>query len=140
MSQDDSLHLLRECGWGVIAVVEESSDNAVPVAVPTAYTVDGERLYLTMTTGRKREALRGNPHLCLTVADVRAFGRWRSVAVMGRARWLEDPTERARAIAAFTATSRPPGFVLTERDAARLGRAELLQLEVDELHGWAEGV
>lgn len=139
MSRDDSLRLLRECGWGVVAVVEDSEQGIVPVAVPVAYALEGERLYLTMTEGRKLRALRANPRLCLTVADVASLARWRSVAVIGRAVWLTDEADRAAAIAAFAAPDRPAGFILGAEDLARFARASLVRVEIDELHGYVSG-
>jgi nitroimidazol reductase NimA-like FMN-containing flavoprotein (pyridoxamine 5'-phosphate oxidase superfamily) len=139
MSPSDSLRLLRECGWGVLAVAEESDQGARPVAVPVAYALEGEWLYLTMTEGRKVRALRANPRLCLTVADVASLARWRSVAVIGRAAWLTGEAERAAAIAAFAAADRPAGFTLDADDLARFAGAELVRVEVDELHGWESG-
>ena len=139
MTRDDSLRLLRECGWGVLAVVEELEDGAVPVAVPVAYALDGEQLYFTMTEGRKLRALRTNPWLCLTVADVTSLACWRSVAVIGRAVWLTDQAERAAAIAAFAASDRPAGFILDAADLARFARASLVRVEIDQLHGFVSG-
>lgn len=131
--------MLRAQGWATLAVAERDEGGATPVAVPTTYAVAGERLFLTMTDGRKRRALARNPRLCLTVADVRSLGAWRSVQVIGRARWLDDPADRAPAIDAFVAPERPDGFRLTDADRAHLAASLLLELEIVELHGYASG-
>lgn len=132
--------LLREIGWGVLTVVEqEGRGRAVPIGVPVAYGHDGEALFLAMAPGRKRSALERHPYLCLTVTDVRAFDCWRSVMVIGRARWLADHRERARAVAAFVSQPRFDGRRLTRRDASRLVRSRLLVVEPDELRGFACG-
>ena len=139
MTTAECIRLLRETGWGVLCVAEHTVDAAVPVGVPTAYAFDGERVYLAMSDGRKLRALDGNPHLCLTVTDVRSLDRWRSVAVIGRPRWLADDDERTRAVAAFTEQLRPRGQRLTNRDAERLTNARVLTLQIDELRGFACG-
>lgn len=139
MTTEECIRLLRETGWGVLCVAEHTADAAVPVGVPTAYAYDGERVYLAMADGRKLRALDGNPHLCLTVTDVRSLDHWRSVAVIGRPRWLADDDERARAVAAFTEQLRPRGQRLTSRDAQRLTNARVLTLQIDELRGFASG-
>lgn len=137
LSRDDCVAVLREIGWGVLAVAEREHDGAVPIGVPTAYAHDGEHLYIAMVDGRKRRALERNPHVCLTVADVRSLEEWRSVMVVGVPRWLTADDERARAIAAFTAQPRASGQQLSASDAARLTDAELMLVEVAELRGFA---
>ncbi|HVX38552.1 MAG TPA: pyridoxamine 5'-phosphate oxidase family protein [Gemmatimonadaceae bacterium] len=136
LSREECIAVLREIGWGVLAVAERGSSEAVPIGVPTAYAHDGENLYVAMVEGRKRRALELNPHVCLTVADVRSLRQWRSVMVIGVPRWLTSDTERARAVAAFTVQPRAPGHELSPRDAVQLGASELMRLEVRELRGF----
>jgi len=139
MMPEACARLLREIGWGVLAVAEHGRDGAVPVGVPTAYAFDGDRLYLAMATGRKQRALEQNPSVCLTVTDVRSLTEWRSVVVIGRPRWITAPSERSRVIATFAAQARPHEEPLSGRDIARLVGARLLALETQELHGFASG-
>ena len=131
--------LLREVGWGILAVVEREGDSAVPVGVPTAYAYDGERIYIAMAEGRKLRALERNPHLCLTVTNVRSRDEWRSVAVIGRACWITDEPERAAAIAAFLIQPRRDGR-LGHDDVTRLDHGRLLTVDVNELNGYARVV
>jgi DNA-binding MarR family transcriptional regulator/nitroimidazol reductase NimA-like FMN-containing flavoprotein (pyridoxamine 5'-phosphate oxidase superfamily) len=131
--------LLREGGWGVIAVAERSMEAAIPVGTPTAYAYDGRRVFLAMSTGRKLRALLDNPHLCLTVADVRSASEWRSVALIGRVRWIAEASERAAAIATFAAQPRRGEWRLDPPDAAALARGHIAALDADELHGYASG-
>lgn len=137
MTADECIELLRQTAWGVLSVAERTRDAAVPIGVPTAYAYDGQRLYLAMTEGRKLRALERNPHLCLTVTDVRSLDEWRSVAVIGRPQWVDGDADRTRAIAAFTVHPRPEGHRLTQRDAERLTSAHVLTLDIDELVGYA---
>ena len=139
MSRAQCLTLLRDIGWGVLAVAEPRESGAVPVAVPTAYAFDDECIYVAMSSGRKHDALARNPHLCLTITDVGSFDCWRSVAVIGVPRWIDDQALRAHAIAAFAAQRRPAAYRLTTRAATRLAKARMFVLEIDELHGFESG-
>jgi len=139
MSREECSALLRDIGWGVLAVAEPHATSAIPVAVPTAYAYDGECIYVAMSSGRKRDALRRNPHLCLTITDVGSLDCWRSVVVIGAPRWIVDDAARARAIAAFAAQRRPSNAKLSSRSGTRLARASVLAVEVQEMHGFACG-
>jgi DNA-binding MarR family transcriptional regulator/nitroimidazol reductase NimA-like FMN-containing flavoprotein (pyridoxamine 5'-phosphate oxidase superfamily) len=139
MTHEQCAMVLRTIGWGVIAVAEPSRDGAVPIAVPTTYAYDGAQVYVAMSAGRKRNALDKNPRLCLTITDVHSFESWRSVALIGKARWITDDGERARAISAFVAQRRPGQQRLTSRFGARLAQARILAIETDELHGFTCG-
>lgn len=136
LTREECVAVLREIGWGVLAVAERDHDGAIPIGVPTAYAHDGTHLYLAMVDGRKRRALERNPHVCLTVADVQSLQQWRSVMVIGAPHWLASDDERASAIAAFTSQPRAAGQELSSNDVSRLADAELMRLEVDELRGF----
>jgi DNA-binding MarR family transcriptional regulator/nitroimidazol reductase NimA-like FMN-containing flavoprotein (pyridoxamine 5'-phosphate oxidase superfamily) len=137
MDRGECLQLVREVGWGVLAVAECGPDGAaVPLGVPVAYAFQDEQILLVMTEGRKRAALRRNPRLCLTVTDVGSLAQWRSVAVVGRPRWIADPAERRRAEARYLAAPRRDGWRLAPEDGARVAHAEIAALEIDELHGF----
>lgn len=129
--------LLRECGWGVLSVTEVA--NARPYAVPVAYAFDGEEIYIAITRGRKLRALESHSGLCLTVMDVAAFGQWRSVVVLGNARWLNAAADRAAAVRAFV---RQRGVVAatTPTAAARFVAARTLCIDVVEMSGRSENV
>jgi len=137
LDTDECARVLREIGWGILAVAERTGGVAVPIGVPTAYAYDDGRLYLAMTDGRKFRALQRNPNLCLTVVDVRSLDAWRSVAVIGRARWISEGPAHAAAITAFLAEPRRQGWRARPEDARRLLGSLILILEVDELHGYA---
>jgi DNA-binding MarR family transcriptional regulator/nitroimidazol reductase NimA-like FMN-containing flavoprotein (pyridoxamine 5'-phosphate oxidase superfamily) len=139
LTQSECAAVLRSGEWGVVAVAELALDGAVPVAVPTAYAFDGTRLYLAMSDGRKLRALERNPHLCLNVTDARSLDDWRSVTVIGRARWITTDAEREAAASAFLRQSfRSDGDIDPAR-ARRLLVGRFLAVEVEELHGFASG-
>ncbi len=137
LTQRECTAMLRAVGWGVLAVAEIATDGPVPVAVPIAYAFDGTRLYLAMLDGRKTRALERNPNLCLTVTDVRSLDDWRSVAVIGRARWIVDAAEREAGVSAFLGQSVRSDRAIDPASARRLSIGRFLVVDVDELHGCA---
>lgn len=142
LGAEECMALLRAVGWGVLAVAEVGAgrrERATPVAVPVAYALGDDTVYLAMGAGRKLRALERNPRLCLTVVQVEGLDRWRSVLVVGTARWITGDAERGAAIAAFVAQRRATSDALTTRDARRLASARLVRVEVNELRGAARG-
>lgn len=86
--------------------VLSTADDGQPYAVPMFYGWDGAVLYIGISEGRKTEVLDANPRLCVTVTEVGAGQSWRSVLVSGRAEWVTDAAERARAIEVLMAHNR----------------------------------
>lgn len=86
--------------------VLSTSDDGQPYAVPMFYGWDGETMYVGISEGRKTSVLDTNPRLCVTVTEVGASDSWRSVLVTGRAAWVTDDAERARAIEVLMAHNR----------------------------------
>lgn len=145
LGPEECTALLRAVGWGVLAVAElppglrRGRWRATPLALPVAYAFHEGVLYVASGPGRKLRALERNPRLCLTVTDVQAFDDWRSVVVIGSARWLGEGGERAAAVCAFAAQHRPGGHTLGPADARRLLTARILRIEPDEIRGAARG-
>lgn len=144
LSDDACRVLLLDIGWGILSVVEEERvgrrrSPARPFGVPVAYALDAGAIYVATGGGRKLDALEANPRLCLTVTDVQGFDKWRSVVLMGTARWLVDARERGRAIQSFAIQRRPRGYALGPDDARRFLNARILRIDIDELHGMARG-
>lgn len=129
--------LLRERGWGILSTADAAT--ACPYAVPVAYAIDGDSIYVASGRGRKLRALELNPGLCLTVSDVARMDCWRSVVVIGRARWLTDASGRAAAIRAFVRQRGPDGRRLSPAAAARFVTARLFRIDVVELSGRIAG-
>jgi nitroimidazol reductase NimA-like FMN-containing flavoprotein (pyridoxamine 5'-phosphate oxidase superfamily) len=97
-----------------IAMVTEDGPYVVPVSYAVLPAGDGEPLRIAVhgaQEGRKIEALRRDPRVCVEVTvDVAKLPaaracdvtfRYRSVIAFGRAVFLEEPAARARALAAI---------------------------------------
>lgn len=128
LTAEEIAGVLRDVGWGVLAVGDEGG----PYAVPIAYGFDGRALYIGTGPGRKLRGLERDPRACLTVTDATRPDGWRSVVATGQVRWLDDVSERARAICALTCQRRhgrrvgpAAGGQLTHLLRARLARIEL---------------
>lgn len=130
LNEDEIRAVLRETGWGILAAEEAGQ----PYAVPVGYGYDGRALYIGSGPGRKLRALERNPRVCLTVADVTSLDVWVSVVVTGRVRWLDEVTERARAVHALVRQRRPGGRPGASQ-AQRLLQARLARIEIDEMTG-----
>lgn len=86
--------------------VLSTSDDGQPYAVPMFYGWDGATMFIGISEGRKTVVLDANPRLCATVTEVGPGQSWRSVLVSGRAEWLSEAAERARAIEVLMAHNR----------------------------------
>lgn len=129
--------LLRDLGWGILSTVEVTT--ARPYAVPVAYAIDGETIYVATGPGRKLRVLELNPGLCLTLVHVERLDRWRSVVIIGLAQWLVDLSCRMAAVRAFMSHPRLGSRWPTVRDAERLLHARIFRIDVAEMSGRACG-
>jgi len=124
-----------------IAMVTPEGPYVVPVSYAVLPAEGGEPLRLVVhgaREGRKVEALRKDPRVCVevsvdvaTVQAVRACDvtvRYRSVIAFGRAAFLEDRVARARAIAAI-ADRYAPG--LPPIDDAEARKIAILEIRIE---------
>ena len=123
--------LLTEVGWGIFAVVDP---DGVPYAVPSAYALARDCVYVASGEGLKRSLLEANPRVCLTVSEVRTFDEWRSVVIRGIAVPVQGIAARTAAFAAF-ATQKAPRGRPSPAAAARLLEAVIVRLPLDGMTG-----
>ena len=105
--------VLERCTSGVLAV---TGDGGWPYAVPLSYVwQDGKLYFHWAVAGHKLDAIRADDRASFCVIDQdqilpEAYTTcYRSVIVFGRARVVEDPQEKRRAIEALSQKYRP-GF------------------------------
>ncbi len=113
-SRDEMEQILREEVLGHLGLAGDGQPYVVPVNY--AYLA-GRILFHCALAGQKLDAIRRNPHVCFTVSRQRGEMRDHtgapchidsdSVICYGRARLLEDLTERAAALNAFNRRYRP---------------------------------
>ena len=113
-SREEMEQILREEVLGYLGLAGEAQPYVVPLNY--AYAA-GKLLFHCALTGQKLDAIRRNPRVCFTVGrqtgEVRDHGGAPchvdsdSVICYGRARLLDDLTERATALNAFNRRYRP---------------------------------
>ena len=127
---------------GEVARIAMVDAGGGPYVVPVSYAVlpagGGEPLRLVVhgaREGRKIEALRRDPRVCVevtvdvaTIPAVRACDvtvRFRSVIAFGRAAVVEDPAARARALAAIAERYAPGAPPIDEGEARKVAILEI---------------
>lgn len=94
MSVQQAHELLRRGRVGRLGCVVEGE----PYVVPVNYVMDGEVVFIHSLPGRKVEAMRASPRVCLQVDEIRDEFNWKSVLAFGNYEEITDPTERSRAL------------------------------------------
>ena len=125
--------LLRTAPFAYVAVSDTDGPYVVPISFAFEAPGDGTdeaagpdgalgRLYLHTGPGKKSEALARDPRVCVTVATHVTFSQgsspcedgfgYRSVLVTGRARLLDDESDRERALRSIVAKHDPAAAAL----------------------------
>lgn len=141
-SREEMERILREEVLGYLGLAGETQ----PYVVPLNYSyAAGKILFHCALTGRKLDAIRRNPRVCFTVG--RQTGEVRdhagspchvdsdSVICYGRARLLDDLTERATALNAFNRRYRPEAADLP---AERVEQCMAVEITITEMTGRRE--
>jgi hypothetical protein len=94
-----------EDGWvGHLGVISEGE----PYVAPISYVVVDGRICLKTGPGRRAEAIRSSPRVCLATSHVdHSTGYWESVVVWGDAEEITDPLEAQVVISALVSKYRP---------------------------------
>lgn len=99
MNAEQSYALLRGGRVAHLGLVERGG----PYVVPVNYVFDGEYFYFHTLPGRKVNAMRADPRVCVQVDEVRGDFCWKSVVAFGRAEELTGPDARAHALSMLLA-------------------------------------
>jgi nitroimidazol reductase NimA-like FMN-containing flavoprotein (pyridoxamine 5'-phosphate oxidase superfamily) len=94
LNQEDARSLLAANRVGRLGCIYEGA----PYVVPINYVWDGETIYVHSRPGRKIEALRTDPRVCLQVEKVTDASHWTSAIVYGTYEEVTDPSERNYAV------------------------------------------
>lgn len=95
LSKDESYSLLRGGRLARLGCVAEG----YPYIVPVNYVFDGDSFLIHSLPGRKVEAMRANPRVCLQVDEIEDQLSWRSVLAYGTYVEVTDAAERERVLA-----------------------------------------
>lgn len=99
LTAEQSYALLRGGRVLHLGVVESGE----PYVVPVNYVFDGEYVYLHSLPGRKVDAMRCDPRVCIEVEEVQDDFCWKSVVAFGRAEELTGADARAQALSLLLA-------------------------------------
>jgi uncharacterized protein len=94
MSEEEARTMLRAGRLARLGCVAE----CYPYVVPVNYVFDGESVISHSLPGRKIDAMRAFPYVCLQVDEVRDQTRWKSVLAFGTFEELNKSDDRERAM------------------------------------------
>ena len=134
LSRDDSYALLRSGRIGRLGCIAEGQ----PYVVPVNYVLDGDSVFSHSLPGRKIEAMRANPLICLQVDDIEDQRNWRSVIAYGAYEEITSPTERARVLNRLLSCGWTPVDSSIAEDAAA-PTLIVFRLRIDRVTGISEG-
>lgn len=97
LGQHDVQALLRENLNGHLGC----NVDGEPYVVPVHYLYEGESIYIHSLPGRKINALRQHPQVCLQVEEVQDAYHWQSVIAFGKYEEITNPLERDSILAAL---------------------------------------
>ena len=134
LSPEEARALLNASRVGRLGCVYEGG----PYVVPINYVLDGESVYIHSLPGRKVEALRANPRVCLQVDEVTDPYHWRSAIAFGDYEEVTDQTERDRAVR--TLYARFPNLTPVESVPVHDGQSSVVifRIRIDEVTGVGE--
>jgi nitroimidazol reductase NimA-like FMN-containing flavoprotein (pyridoxamine 5'-phosphate oxidase superfamily) len=95
LSREDALRLLREAPVAHIGLISDGR----PYVTPMSFVVDEDRILFRTTAGKKFDALRQDPRVCIEASKFDSeSGEWASVIVTGTAVELDDGDAGQRAV------------------------------------------
>jgi nitroimidazol reductase NimA-like FMN-containing flavoprotein (pyridoxamine 5'-phosphate oxidase superfamily) len=133
LGDKDSLAILREGTLGRLGCIASSW----PYVVPVNYFFDGKDIYIHTLPGKKLDALRANPRVCLQVDEVKDPYNWRSVVAYGT--FEEVASEETQENILTKLYSRLPHMTPVEsRLVAGAKGTIVFRIKVEEITGVAE--
>jgi nitroimidazol reductase NimA-like FMN-containing flavoprotein (pyridoxamine 5'-phosphate oxidase superfamily) len=87
LGRDEALAILETASVAHLGMIDEGE----PYVTPMSFVVSGNRVLFRTMAGRKLDALRENPAVCVEASQFdEETGDWKSVIVRGRAREVEE--------------------------------------------------
>jgi nitroimidazol reductase NimA-like FMN-containing flavoprotein (pyridoxamine 5'-phosphate oxidase superfamily) len=87
LSREEALDVLAVAPVAHLGLISEGR----PYVTPMSFVVDGERILFRTTAGKKLDALRGDPRVCIETSKFDPeSGEWASVIVTGTAVEVDD--------------------------------------------------
>ena len=133
LGNTDALVILREGTLGRLGCIAEGW----PYVVPVNYYFDGENIYIHTLPGKKLDALRANPRVCLQVDEIKDPYNWRSVIAYGT--FEEISNEETQENVLTKLYSRLPHMTPVESRLVKGSKGTIVfRVKVEEVTGMAE--
>jgi uncharacterized protein len=133
LKDTDALAILREGTLGRLGCIA----SGWPYVVPVNYFFDGKDIYIHSLPGKKIDALRANPRVCLQVDEIEDSYHWRSVIAYGT--FEEVSSEETRENVLTKLYSRLPHMTPVESMLVKgLKETLVFRIKVDEVTGMGE--
>ncbi|HUF14273.1 MAG TPA: pyridoxamine 5'-phosphate oxidase family protein [Acidimicrobiia bacterium] len=117
--------------------------DGLPYVTPMSYVVAGDRILFRTMAGKKLDALRSNPEVCIEVSTYDPdSGDWSSVIVRGTASEVEDDdTKTATITRLFDKYDQVLGSPISGGGGLRpvLGLPRVIAVSIDEISGVTSG-
>jgi uncharacterized protein len=133
LGNTDALAFLREGTLGRLGCIAEGW----PYVVPVNYYFDGENIYIHTLPGKKLDALRVNPRVCLQVDEIKDPYNWRSVIAYGT--FEEISNEETQENVLTKLYSRLPHMTPVESRLVKGSKGTIVfRVKVEEVTGMGE--
>jgi uncharacterized protein len=133
LGNTDALAILREGALGRLGCIA----SGWPYVVPVNYFFDGKDIYIHTLPGKKLDALRANPRVCLQVDEIKDSYNWRSVIAYGT--FEEVPNEETRENVLTKLYSRLPHLTPVESRLVKgVTETIVFRIKAEEVTGMAE--
>jgi nitroimidazol reductase NimA-like FMN-containing flavoprotein (pyridoxamine 5'-phosphate oxidase superfamily) len=117
--------------------------NGAPYVTPMSFVVDGDRILFRTMAGRKLDAIRANPQVCIEVSRYHEeTGDWVSVIVEGTARLVDDDETRQTTVALiFEKYEKVMGSPLSGGGGMMPlgGYPQVIEVPIDDVVGMSSG-
>ena len=135
LSEEEALALISASKVGRLGCV----DNGEPYVVPINYVVDEGAIYSHSLPGRKIDAMRAHPRVCLQVDQIADDFHWRSAIAFGDYEEIRVPSDRrsilSKLLARFPLLT-PVESVMAQDAAAP--DSVVFRIRIDRITGVAE--
>ena len=138
MTRDEALRVLAEAPVAHIGMISDGR----PYVTPMSFIVEGDSILFRTTGGRKMEALRQDPRVCIEVSKFDSeSGEWASVIVTGSAVEVGDSRIGQLAIGKlYEKYAHALGDPLSRGGLQPLqGLPHVIEVEIEEISGMCSG-
>jgi len=133
LGNTDALAILREGTLGRLGCIA----GEWPYVVPVNYYFDGKDIYIHTLPGKKLDALRANPRVCLQVDEIKDSYNWRSAIAYGT--FEEVSNEETQETVLTKLYSRLPHMTPVESRLVEGAKETIVfRIKVEEITGMAE--